>query len=161
MLLALQSLSDYYTPQRIVTCLLAHNALGYWVSFMPALIVWWMLISFDRISIEISKILFGKAMQYMFVPLLAGFLGGIFNNAVDFDHITLFFGHANGRVCHEVFLIIAIIVAIISGIGTCLMLCGKITQNGVYIAITLITWTTSLSVISHVVEDYMCKVSWF
>ncbi len=152
-------LSSYYTPQRIITFGLAHNAMGYWVAFVPALIIWIALYSFDRLNLRPTELPLGKAMQYLFVPLLCGFLGGAFNNAVDLDHISLFFGHMNGRVCHGALLILSAVLMIISGIGLFLTFCGYSPKKESHITGLLIFFVCSLSVISHVVEDF--SVGWF
>ncbi len=94
------------TLQYIVTRGLCHFAMGFWISFIAALIIWIMLLAFNIVKIKSCDLSLGNAFQYLFVPLLAGFLGGLTNNAVDLDHIVAFTGATNWRPLHQYALLI-------------------------------------------------------
>ncbi len=147
------------TLQYIVTRGLCHFAMGFWISFLVALLIWVMLYAFNIIKVKTLDIPLSNAFQYLFIPLLAGFLGAITNNLVDCDHIVSFFGATNWRPWHPAALIIGCMGSFAYFVRITTLFCGFIPKNEMAIIRFVILFVIFLSMASHPIEDY--TINWW
>ena len=147
------------TLQYIATRGLCHFAMGFWISFITALIIWVMLYAFNIIKIKTLDIPLSNAFQYLFIPLLAGFLGGIANNLVDCDHIVSFFGATNWRPLHPAALIVGCVGSFTYFVRIIALFFGFIPKNEMAIIRFVLLFIIFLSIASHAIEDY--TINWW
>jgi len=145
--------------ERIVTRGFAHFALGFWITFIVCGALWLVFLHRGILQIKHSRGFSWALKEYLSPVVYIAFWGGLANTLVDLDHISIFFGSTNGRLLHSPLLIIALAGSAIIGIKLGIIygrgytiLPGEVLNN-------LIFFGVSISVASHVIEDYW--LNWF
>lgn len=145
--------------EQIITKSLAHFALGFWVTFVVCGAIWFIFFNKKLVHTRYPPNHYLWLQSLLSPVIFIAFVGGVANSLVDADHLLLLLGGTNGRILHIPFLIAAIAVSVIFGWKLVAIYQRGYPMEVSEIHISLLAFGISISVISHIAEDYL--LGWF